>query len=219
MSFKKYLSFLYPITIEKFNTKFNGVMELKWVNGVKILDSKSANYSYGSLQTILKRGLQRLKWDHSIQEILVLGLGGGSIIPTIRLDFNVVAHIDLIDIDSDLIKIARAHFQIDNYEDVEVYCEDAMEYVDQTKKKYDLVIVDLFIDNIIPTQFIDEQFIYKLDRLLNINGKILFNTIRINGDRSNYNNLYEFFSKMNYQIESLLQIEGENDLLLSIKTV
>ncbi len=71
----------------KVTSKYSDTLEITWYNGKKHLNTKNANYSYGSLQAILKFGLEKIELKH-MNSILLLGLGGGSVIETLRQDFN-----------------------------------------------------------------------------------------------------------------------------------
>ena len=104
------LSFFYPIT-RKVKSDYNGTIEITWYNGKKQLNTKNANYSYGSLQKILKTGLQKIELNHC-KNILLLGLGGGSVIKTLRDDFDYQHYITAIDIDPVIINIAQEEFNI-----------------------------------------------------------------------------------------------------------
>ena len=99
------LSFFYLIT-RKINSDYNGTLEITWYNGKKQLNTKNANYSYGLLQKILKIGLQKIDLRPS-KNILLLGLGGGSVIKTLRDDFDYQQYITAIDIDPVIINIAQ----------------------------------------------------------------------------------------------------------------
>jgi ubiquinone/menaquinone biosynthesis C-methylase UbiE len=102
---KKILSYIYPIT-KKIHSEISGALEITWYNGKKHLDSKNANYSYGSLQLILKIGLEKIDLTKT-KKTLILGMGGGSVIKTLQDDFNYQNHITAIDIDPVILKIAK----------------------------------------------------------------------------------------------------------------
>ena len=85
---KRILSYLYPIQLKKYYSPINGKIEVKLIDGKKILDTQKSNFSYGSLQRILRYGLKKIDFNMDTDRILVLGLGGGSIIQTIREEFN-----------------------------------------------------------------------------------------------------------------------------------
>lgn len=57
---KKVLSFLMPITIYQKKSSLSKNLEVTWNNGQLVLDSENTNYSFGSLQRILRKGLKKL---------------------------------------------------------------------------------------------------------------------------------------------------------------
>lgn len=57
---RKFLSYLIPITIYKTKSSWSKSIEVTWANGELMMDSKNTNYSYGSLQRILRLGLKKL---------------------------------------------------------------------------------------------------------------------------------------------------------------
>jgi spermidine synthase len=107
---KKLLSYLYPIT-KMVETHHNGMVEITYDQGKKVLDSTNANYSYGSLQRILKHGLQQIDLNNT-RHILLLGLGGGSVIKTLRNEFQYEHKITAVEIDEIIIQIAFKEFNI-----------------------------------------------------------------------------------------------------------
>jgi hypothetical protein len=54
-------------------------IEITWTNGELVLDSENTNYSYGSLQRILRLGLKSIGFDKIIKmnHVLILGVAGG----------------------------------------------------------------------------------------------------------------------------------------------
>ncbi|TYB78562.1 spermidine synthase [Bizionia myxarmorum] len=169
----KLLSYLYPIT-KKVNSDINGTLEITWYNGKKHLNSKNANYSYGSLQRILKFGLEKLNLKN-VNSILVLGLGGGSVIQTLRTDFNFKNHITAVEIDPQIITIAKEEFQIESSESLNIICDDALKFVENTSETFDLIIIDLFIDLSVPESFLELSFWENILKCKSASGAILFN--------------------------------------------
>lgn len=53
---KKIFSYLIPIKIYQTKSDVSKTIEITWANGELVLDSKNTNYSYGSLQRILRLG-------------------------------------------------------------------------------------------------------------------------------------------------------------------
>ena len=84
---KKIISYFYPINLYKTTSEISKTLEVTLVNGEIVLDSKNTNYSYGSLQRILRKGLKFIGFDNikSMNHILVLGVAGGSVIKTLKV--------------------------------------------------------------------------------------------------------------------------------------
>ena len=104
------LSYIYPIT-KKVESKYNGTLEITWHNGKKYLNTKNANYSYGSLQRILRFGLQKIDISQC-ENILILGLGAGSVIETLLKELKYENFVTAIEIDPVIIYIAKKEFNI-----------------------------------------------------------------------------------------------------------
>ena len=79
---KKLISYIFPIT-RKVESEYSGSLELTVFNGKKVLDTLNTNYSYGSLQRVLNYSMDQLELDKT-NNVLILGLGGGSVIQTLR---------------------------------------------------------------------------------------------------------------------------------------
>ena len=82
---RKLFSYFIPINVHKKNSTMSKSLEVTWNNGELVLDSKSTNYSYGSLQRILRKGLKYIGFERirNFESILVLGVAGGSVIKTL----------------------------------------------------------------------------------------------------------------------------------------
>ncbi len=187
------------------------------VNGKKRLDARNSNYSYGSLQKILHQGLIEVKFPNGIERVLVLGLGGGSIIQTIRDDFKSNIFIELVEIDPKMIAIAINEFEIIQFDNISILESDASDYLKICKDTFDLIVVDIFITNTIPQEFTDSKFIKSLIPHLSQNGKILYNTMKHTMGRGVFNEIKEFFSKEGLRVEVLANVEGSNDIIIAEK--
>lgn len=146
------------------------------MNGKKMLNTDHANYSFGSLHRIMRFALGKIVLA-SDENILLLGLGGGSVIDIVRNDFRLTNRLVAVDIDPVIIEVARRDFGLDSYADTEIICADAYQYVGEEQERYGLVIIDLFIDNKVPEKFYDDVFWGHISRILSDKGQIIFNTM------------------------------------------
>lgn len=141
MKMKKILSYILPIT-KKIPSNYSGILEVTLVNGKKVLDSKNANYSFGSLKKILERGLYEIDLE-GVSSVLVLGMGGGSIIHSLRDTFAYTGRIDAVEIDPVVIDIAKKEFGIQESEHTRIFNADALEYVKQCPSQVDIIVIDI----------------------------------------------------------------------------
>ena len=207
------LSFIYPIT-KKVRSEFNGTLEITWYNGKKHLNTKNANYSYGSLQKILKFGLDKMDLSNS-NNILVLGLGGGSVIKTLGKIIGKNKTIIGVDIDPVIVKIAKDEFKLSKIENLEIICDDALNFMENNKSKFDLIIVDLFIDTKIPSPFFEISFWENIVKASAKNGKILFNASLNTKNENEIINIASFLFKNNFEVEKLDKVNKTNTLLIA----
>jgi spermidine synthase len=212
---KKLFSHILPLGHKKFPSKISGMLEINYVDGKKVLDTANSNYSYGTLQKILHRGLEEIKFDSSFKTILVLGLGGGSIIETIREKFKSKAFIELVDIDDAVISIAKDEFEIERFNNINIICDDAADYIKKTTKKFDLIIIDIFIIATVPEIFTQTEFLTNVISRLNANGKIIFNTMPELMSKENYDRIPFTFFENDLKVRVIKDIQYSNDLIIA----
>ena len=214
---KKIFSYLFPIKIYEAKSSLSKAIEVTWTNGELVLDSENANYSYGSLQRILRLGLKNIGYEKIVpmKHILVLGVAGGSVIKTLVDEIKYKGKITGVEIDPEIIKIANTYFKLDEIENLEIVIDDAFEFVLKTKIKYDLIIIDIFQDTIMPNFLFETFFINRVCSLLKSHGFILFNTMLLNESQ----NLFFFyfvleFYEDQFQIKTIPRVEVHNELIL-----
>ena len=103
---KKIFSYLIPIKIYETKSALSKSIEVTWTNGELVLDSENANYSYGSLQRILRLGLKNIGYEKIVpmNHILVLGVAGGSVIKTLVDEIKYKGKITGVEIDPDYLE-------------------------------------------------------------------------------------------------------------------
>lgn len=210
---KKILSYIYPVT-KTVQSECSGPLEITWYNGRKHLNTKNANYSYGSLQRILKYGLNHLSLTH-VESILLLGLGGGSVIQTLREDFNFDKHITAVDIDPIIIQVAKDEFGLENSKHLSIICADALDYVSKSSAHFDLIIVDLFIDIQVPEMFLNLRFWQDLIQLKSARGSVLFNAAIESSVDPQLKTIIDFLKTHTYQVEVHENVHQTNTIILA----
>ena len=110
----KFISYFIPINVYKKNSSISKTLEVTWNNGELVLDSKNTNYSYGSLQRILRKGLKYIGFERirKFESVLVLGVAGGSVIRTLVNEIKFKGKITGVELDEDVITIANSYFKL-----------------------------------------------------------------------------------------------------------
>lgn len=211
---KKFFSYFIPINIYKKNSAVSRKLEVTWNNGQLVLDSKNTNYSYGSLQRILRKGLNYIGYERirRFDNVLVLGVAAGSVIKTLTEEIKFKGKITGVEIDPAAIEIANKYFALDKIENLEIVIGDAFEFVLKTKEKYDLIIIDIFRDTEMPNFLFEDFFINRINFLLNVNGFILFNTMTLTSKDFERNLKYRTRFNSNYSVRMYPKVEVHNEL-------
>lgn len=211
---KRLLSFLLPVKIHQKKSVYSKNLEVTWNNGYLVLDSENTNYSYGSLQRVLKKGLKYIGYDRirNFQSILVLGVAGGSVIETLKKEIKFEGQITGVEIDPVVVELATKYFGLGKYNNVSIVIDDAFEFVLKSKEKYDLIIIDIFQDTTMPNFLFEDFFINRINFLLKVNGFILFNTMILNKNDSARNFDYRNKFDSNYSVRLYPKIEEHNEL-------
>lgn len=211
---KRILSYIWPFT-NYLDSEVNGKLELTWINGKKVLDGKNSNYSYGSLQRILNDSLLKV-YHSSMSSTLLLGLGGGCVIESLRNNFKYTGKITAIEIDSAIIDIANKEFHILEGDGLSILKMDAFAFVEQCKSQYDLIIVDLFIDSSVPEPFYSLKFWELVIPLLHAKGSIIFNAgIQLASNDKIDEISTAFKDRMEFTIYE--EVDGTNTVLIGEK--
>jgi spermidine synthase len=217
----KFFSYFIPINIFTKKSSISKSLEVSWNNGELVLDSKNTNYSYGSLQRILRKGLKYIGYERirNFESVLVLGVAGGSVIRTLVNEIKYKGKITGVELDAEVMEIANTYFKLNQVANLEMVMDDAFEFVLKTKSKYDLIIIDIFQDTIMPNFLFEDFFINRMHFILNFEGFILFNTMVIN-EKDRVRNL-EYKKKFNdnYSLRMYPKVEEHNELFTIKKLI
>jgi len=215
--FKKLFSYIIPLNIFKQKSTISQTLEVTWTDGELVLDSKNTNYSYGSLQRILRKGLKFISFERiqAMDKILVLGVAGGSVIKTLVDEIHFEGKITGVEIDKAIIEIANEYFHLDQIQNLEIIIDDAFEFVLKTRDKYDLIIIDVFQDVRMPNFLFEKFFIDRICYLLNSKGFILFNTMVLNDKQKQLNlDFFNAFDTSKFTVTKLHKMEELNELIV-----
>lgn len=78
------------------------------------------------------------------EQVLIVGLGGGSMIHFLKR-YDPKVHVDAVEIDPVVVKIAKNYFGVRSEKNVNIVTEDGFKYLATTKSQYDVIYMDAFL--------------------------------------------------------------------------
>ena len=176
--FQFFISFLSPVKVEERKGAVTPRLQIYLSNGRYILDSVRVNYSFGGLHAVFRKALSRFNIrERDISNVLILGFGAGSVASILCHEYKKDAHLTGVEKDPVVIELAKKYFHIDRYKNLSLHIEDAGDFVENCDKKFDLVVVDIFVGADVPEKFREEKFLAGLGRLLSPAGISFFNVV------------------------------------------
>jgi len=146
--------------------------------------------------------------------ILVLGLGGGAI-PTLLHAILEKAVIDVVEIDPEMPAIAKKYFYFSISERLRLFINDAFFYIRDTDKKYDIVLMDAYIENQLPETVDSTAFFAETARVLAPNGIFVANLMTVN--KEHFENTIERMSGIFKDIRLLPGLVSTNGLVFAAR--
>lgn len=174
---KQIISYLIDLPVQQVESPYSGTLKVVWSQGRKVLNTSQVNYSFQSLHRIFKWSFKKSNLPSSIHRVLILGLGGGSIVEILRKKHQIKAPIHVVEIDDTIISLATQEFHIHKFDPVQIYHQDAFLFISQMTQTYDLICMDVFIHDKVPANLIHHATLEKLINQLTPNGKLFINTM------------------------------------------
>jgi spermidine synthase len=179
--FQKYWSYAFRIVVEQASSEFNPKLIVAIQDGKYVLNTQNANYSFGSLHRVFQQAFRKIKLTkQNTKTVLLLGGGTGSVPSIIYNELGLSPKMDTVEIDEKVIELGNKYFDLEKYSKVNVYIEDAAEFIKRTTNNYDLIVIDLFQGINVPKEFQTLNFFQKVYSLLSPQGTILFNYVAYN---------------------------------------
>lgn len=143
-----------------------------------MLDSAHVNYSFGGLHTVFQRAFSNFNIkNREIKNVLILGFGSGSVASILQDEYGKDLEMTGVEKDEAVIDLAKKYFSIEKYKNLTLHCEDGYDFVQRCNRKFDLIVMDVFIDLNVPEKFSKENFISALGKLLSENGILFYNVV------------------------------------------
>lgn len=110
------------------------------------------------------------------KRILLVGTGGGA---TARYFSHRFPHIkgDAVDISESVLSLARRYFEFPENEQWQIIHDDIKHYVEVCTERYDLIIIDIAVEQKTPEWVFEQQFLNQCKALLTEHGQVSFNLL------------------------------------------
>ena len=123
-------------------------------------------------------------FNPQIEKILFVG-GGGFSGPKNFLEQYPNSLIDVVEIDSDVIDIAKKYFVVNDNPRLKIFNEDARTFLTNSNEKYDLIILDAYAADYIPFHLLTQEYFQIINEHLEPGGVVISNLIgSLEGDTS-----------------------------------
>lgn len=113
--------------------------------------------------------------------VLIVGLGGGTI-PTFLRKRMPGLTIDAVDIDPEVVAVAKSHFEFREDAKMRAYVDDGRHFIEQRDGHYDIIFLDAFGTENIPYSLATREFLVSVKRALTPRGVVIGN---VWGSRAN----------------------------------
>jgi len=174
------LSYIFPRTILKTSSPYNRDIRVVEESGKYKLLVNGSTETGQYIKKLLKFAVDKLGMskEKNIRSVLVLGVAGGTIIYMLHALYP-KAQITGVDIDSAMIEIGKKYFGLGSIKKLKLTVADAKDYLRrQHIKKYDVVVIDLFIGRDIPAFVSSNNFLTRIKTILTPRGFVLINYLK-----------------------------------------
>ena len=152
--------------------------------------------------------------NHNVISCLILGVGGGTAAGVIKSKYP-ASKITGVEIDPQMIKVAEKYFGLRKFKNFKLVNADAYKWVSKNKLKFDLIITDLFINDLNPDFSRTKEFLTIVRKLLKHNGLILFNGHYLNEDSGEFDKFKSICRKIFTEVTEIHQFPKNRILLLA----
>ncbi len=204
-----------PKVIYETDSQYNGHIKIVEFGDIRkiVVDNISQSISYNAKST------SRLYWGKVIQilkenfptleNVLLLGLGGGTLVHLISNNFPNV-HITSVELDPIMVDIANNYFDVDKIPNHKVIVEDALRVVVEPLRyglqgmEFNALIVDIYVGEKYPDLGKSGNFISAVKSLIRPGGLIIFNRIYSEDHQEDVNIFIDYVSGFFSNVKNLV---------------
>lgn len=177
---KKWLSYFFEFHIESASSEYNPHLYVSLNRGRYQLCTANAVYSFEDLYDNFFKAFQRIDLEALPgKRVLLLGLGLGSIPQMLEKHFSQVFQYTAVEVDEAVLYLANKYVLSELSSNIEMICTDATAFVAQSQETFDLICMDIFLDDVVPSNFETSAFLEQLQSLLQPKGVLFYNRLSL----------------------------------------
>ena len=187
-------SYFSEVPLESVDSTISHRLHVSMTRGRLQLTTDHVIYSWEDLYRNFRYASSRIDWKKfRPKNILVLGLGLGSVIQILERKVSYPLSITAVELDEGVLYLVKKYSASKFRSPVQYICADAYAFILQNTQKFDLILFDIFVDDYIPSQFESLAFTKKLAESLSKGGLILYNRIAMDPSQIMHN--MEFYDQ------------------------
>ncbi len=215
---KIWLSYLFEWHIESAPGPLNPHLYVSLKRGRYQLCTAHAVYSFEDLYLNFRSAFRQMALEQLPgREVLVLGLGLGSVPWILEQVYHFGGTYTAVERDESVIYLAQKYVLSRLEAPLQVVCADAWHWVQvqAPEPAFDLIAMDIFVDDTVPPQFETEAFLTALRTLLRPGGVLMYNRLAAT-DRDREANRRFFESAFAKIFPQAVRLDlGSNEMLLN----
>ncbi len=206
---QKLLSYVVDVPLETMQSDDHDTLQISLVRNRFQLSTEKSIYSFDDLYLNFLRAFRKIELPPDGSNVLLLGLGLGSVPFMLESVFDKNYQITAVELDETVIELASKYTLPRLKNKVMVVHADAAVFLQSDANQYDLVIVDVFIEDVIPDFFEQEKGLERIQHRLHPDGMLLYNRLyRTKKDKELTERFYnEVFLKV-FKEGSRIDVDG-----------
>ncbi len=191
---KRIYSYVDDVLIEQVEGQHNQELHVLLSQGRYQLCTANAIYSFADKYDNFKLSFDNLEWEkYEIESVLILGLGLASI-PFMLEKMGKQFRYTAVEIDEMVVHLANKYVLENIASPTEVIIGDAYQFLLTNERTFDLVVMDVFVDDIVPQKFRSTRYMEALANALEPGGLAMYNLLnQTEADKKDAEEFYEIF--------------------------
>lgn len=162
-----------------------------------------------------KAAMIGLAFTNQVERILVIGLGAGNI-PMFLRKYYPITHIDVVDVDPQIISLAKQYFNFSEDRSLHAYAQDGRKFIAHVQAPYDLIFLDAFTGAGIPEHLATKEFLLALKKALKLSGVIIANLWGTPAVNPLYKSMLRTYQEAFHQVYRLSVPEAGNKVVIAL---